>query len=63
MNWGLGFDKEIDVQSEFKAFKTVIWGMGLHGVVASLARRKTDGFDSHMFQSLDFRNRHEVSDG
>ena len=26
----------------------VLWGMGLHEVVASLAPRKTGGFDSHI---------------
>ena len=28
---------------------TAIWGMGLHGVVTSLAKRKSDEFDSRMF--------------
>ena len=27
----------------------ILWGTGLHGVVVSLARRKTDEFDSRVF--------------
>ena len=27
----------------------LIWGLGLHGVVTSLAMRKSDGFNSHKF--------------
>ena len=34
--------------------KTYIWGMGLHGVVVSLARRKADEFDSHILHHPNF---------
>lgn len=29
-----------------------LWGTGLHGVVVSLARRKTDEFDSRVLHQL-----------
>ena len=32
----------------------ILWGTGLHGVVVSLARRKTDEFDSRVFHHPNF---------
>ena len=33
------------------------------GVVTSLAKRTSDGFDSRVLQSSKIHNRHEVDDG
>lgn len=32
----------------------ILWGTGLHGVVVSLARRKTDEFDSRVLHHPSF---------
>ena len=32
--------------------KFLLWGLGLQGVVTSLARRKTDGFDYHKLHQV-----------
>lgn len=32
----------------------ILWGTGLHGVVVSLARRKTDEFDSRVLHHPNF---------
>lgn len=47
----------------FADLKALIRAMGLLGVVACLASRRSGEFESHMVQTLDFRNLHVVSVG